>query len=228
MAEYGVSEFLARERDDLGDLAGDIPGGNGGGSDLDEDSKRDNSYVIEPEETEHHRSSTSAPSMAESEEAAEKNVNGRDESKTSSPIQSTHESAYMESWKANFEADIKARDEKEALKKAELEATAKKACFTLILFIHYFYSPHQELETWYAHYRKQMALRSADNRAEAPRDASGKAYEGFSGTAPTVRDTAVWESVCGMCDLTSKNTKSTHDLSRMRSLLLNLKTSSSH
>lgn len=30
MAEYGVSEFLARERDDLGDLAGDIPGGNGG------------------------------------------------------------------------------------------------------------------------------------------------------------------------------------------------------
>ncbi|VUZ41752.1 unnamed protein product [Hymenolepis diminuta] len=205
MAEYGVSEFLARERDDLGDLAGDIPGGNGGGSDLDEDSKRDNSYVIEPEETEHHRSSTSAPSMAESEEAAEKNVNGRDESKTSSPIQSTHESAYMESWKANFEADIKARDEKEALKKAELEATAKKASNELF-------------RSW----------RHADNRAEAPRDASGKAYEGFSGTAPTVRDTAVWESVCGMCDLTSKNTKSTHDLSRMRSLLLNLKTSSSH
>lgn len=60
----------------------------------------------------------------------------------------------------------------------------------------------QELETWYAHYRQQMALRSADNRADAPRDASGKAYDGFSGQAPSVRDTAVWESVCGMCDLT--------------------------
>ncbi|KAM3178731.1 hypothetical protein ACTXT7_001997 [Hymenolepis weldensis] len=214
MAEYGVSEFLARERDDLGDLAGDIPGGNGGGSDLDEDSKRDNSYVIEPEEAEHHRSSTSAPSMAESEEAAEKNVDGRDESKTSSPTQSTHESAYMESWKANFEADIKARDEKEASKKAELEATAKKAfcllvgskCKHCLVYLGELSGADtlpKELETWYAHYRKQMALRSADNRAEAPRDASGKAYEGFSGTAPTVRDTAVWESVCGMCDLTT-------------------------
>lgn len=106
--------------------------------------------MIEPEEPEHHRSSTSAPSMAESEEAAEKNVSGRDESKTSSPTQLNHESAYMESWKANFEADIKARDEKEALKKAELEATAKKACFTLILFIHYFYIPHQIIQNLFS------------------------------------------------------------------------------
>ncbi|CDI96614.1 expressed protein [Echinococcus multilocularis] len=51
-----------------------------------------------------------------------------------------------------------------------------------------------------------MALRSADNRMDAPRDASGKAYDGFSGQAPSVRDTAVWESVCGMCDLTASLT----------------------
>ena len=66
-------------------------------------------------------------------------------------------------------------------------------------------SAFQELDTWYAHYREQMALRSADNRSEAPKDASGKAYDGFSGQAPSVRDTAVWESVCNMCDLTVSN-----------------------
>nr|CDS30976.1 clathrin light chain [Hymenolepis microstoma] len=211
MGERIFSDSLAWERDDHDGLAGENSNGDGGGSDLDMDSKRDNSYVIEPEEIGHRQNSTSASSMARSEEAVEENANGLDDTKIFSPNKTAHENAFMESWKANFEADIKARDEKEAAKRAEWETTAKK-----------------ELETWYAHYRKQMALRSADNRTDAPRDASGKAYDGFSGTAPTVRDTAVWENVCGMCDLTSKNTRSTHDLSRMRGLLLNLKTPSSH
>ncbi|VDO05233.1 unnamed protein product [Rodentolepis nana] len=211
MAEAPQSDSFAWERDDNDGLSGEVPSGDGGGSDLDVDSKRDNSYVIEPEELGRRQNSTSASSMARSEEAVEEHANGLDDTKVFSPSNPPHENAFMESWKANFEADIKARDEKEAAKIAEWETTAKK-----------------ELEAWYAHYRKQMALRSADNRTEAPRDASGKAYDGFSGTAPTVRDTAVWENVCGMCDLTSKNTKSTHDLSRMRGLLLNLKTPSSH
>lgn len=211
MADKFPFDPLALGRDDNGVLAGEAFSGDGGGSDLDIDSKRDNSYVIEPEDIGHRQNSTSASSMARSEEAVEENANGLDDIKICSPNKPAHKNAFMESWKANFESDIKARDEKEAAKRAEWEATAKK-----------------ELETWYAHYRNQMALRSADNRADAPRDASGKAYDGFSGTAPTVRDTAVWENVCGMCDLTSKNTKSTHDLSRMRGLLLNLKTPSLH
>ncbi|KAM7533805.1 hypothetical protein Aperf_G00000114262 [Anoplocephala perfoliata] len=215
VSEDKLSQFLAREKDELGELANDLPVGNEDGFDVcgSEDSKRDSSYVIDPEGPDVRQNSSSTPSVAELEETTEKNghkLNGSSANLgTPSPVPPIHENAFMESWKANFEADIKARDEREVVKREELEATAKK-----------------ELATWYAHYRQQMSLRSADNRAEAPRDASGRAYDGFSGTAPTVRDTAVWESVCKMCDLTSKNPKSTHDLSRMRGLLLNLKTPS--
>ncbi|VDK41579.1 unnamed protein product [Taenia asiatica] len=217
MAEDRVSAFLAREKENLGDLRDELFNGTGNGSDLDsiDDSRRDSELVIEPEEPQRIDEPADALPVTGIESTfntGDQHFNGTSQRKTSSQSSVTkgQESAILESWRANFEADIKARDEKEAAKRVELEANAKK-----------------ELETWYAHYRQQMALRSADNRADAPRDASGKAYDGFSGQAPSVRDTAVWESVCGMCDLTSKNTRSTHDLSRMRGLLLNLKTPSS-
>ncbi|KAL5102906.1 Clathrin light chain A [Taenia crassiceps] len=217
MAEGRVSAFLAREKKRLDNLTDELFNAAGIDSDLDslEDPKRDGDLVIEPEESQRIGEFADGFPVTATEptfNTSDQHINGTPQRKTSSQSSVTkgQESAILESWRVNFEEDIKARDEREAAKRTELEANAKK-----------------ELETWYAHYRQQMALRSADNRADAPRDASGKAYDGFSGQAPTVRDTAVWESVCGMCDLTSKNTRSTHDLSRMRGLLLNLKTPSS-
>nr|CDS23669.1 clathrin light chain [Echinococcus granulosus] len=216
MAGDRVSAFLAREKESLGDLTDELFNGTGSSSDLDfsEGSRRDGYLVNELEESEVVGAPDSALPVTAAESTfstSDQHVNRTSQRKTSSPASVTkaQESAILESWRVNFEADIKARDEKEAAKRTELEANAKR-----------------ELETWYSHYRQQMALRSADNRMDAPRDASGKAYDGFSGQAPSVRDTAVWESVCGMCDLTSKHTRSTHDLSRMRGLLLNLKTPS--
>lgn len=88
--------------------------------------------MIEPEGSDVHRNSSSAPSMAESEEATGKNeqqLNGSSAKlKTPSPVPIIRENAFMDSWKANFEADIKARDEREVVKREELEVTAKKVC----------------------------------------------------------------------------------------------------
>ncbi|EUB58299.1 clathrin light chain [Echinococcus granulosus] len=198
MAGDRVSAFLAREKESLGDLTDELFNGTGSSSDLDfsEGSRRDGYLVNELEESEVVGAPDSALPVTAAESTfstSDQHVNRTSQRKTSSPASVTkaQESAILESWRVNFEADIKARDEKEAAKRTELEANAKR-----------------ELETWYSHYRQQMALRSADNRMDAPRDASGKAYDGFSGQAPSVRDTAVWESVCGMCDLTASLTNS--------------------
>ncbi len=51
------------------------------------------------------------------------------------PTQSKKESPLMESWRVNFEADIKARDEKEEKRRIELEETAKKVISSLSSFL---------------------------------------------------------------------------------------------
>ena len=94
-----------------------------------ENSYVDNSYSIEPEEInveDQHPPSSSPTGADDISTIGELHLNGtsKEENPPSSPKK--RENAFLESWRINFEADIKARDEKEAMKRAELEAAAKK------------------------------------------------------------------------------------------------------
>nr|VZI50576.1 unnamed protein product [Spirometra erinaceieuropaei] len=225
-----VQDFLAREKDALGDIANEL---GGDGSDVGSlDDLRDASEAVAQNPSSHspaasgdqptHENATAShndfvtvpPYLNAEEEArprssASSHASSHQSSKEKGPA-TPMASAMMESWRANFEANIKERDEQEERKRQELEANAKR-----------------ELDTWYSNYRSQLAARSTDNRSEGPKDASGKVYNSYSGPKPSVNDTQVWDSVCSMCDLQAKNSKSAHDLTRMRGLLLNLKTPTS-
>ncbi|VDD75889.1 unnamed protein product [Mesocestoides corti] len=189
MAEDPVAAFLANEKAELGDITDELYNGAGTGSDVGSTGNlgEDDFSEIEAPEV------PNIPEVVTSEAVHSvttnsnnfNSLNGTQSRKSSTmSVPAKQESPILESWRANFDADIKSRDEREEKRLAELEANAKK-----------------ELETWYAHYRQQQATKLADNRAEAPKDLSGKAYSGYSGPTPSVGDTAVWESVCGMCDL---------------------------
>ncbi|RTG86708.1 uncharacterized protein DC041_0006534 [Schistosoma bovis] len=56
---------------------------------------------------------------------------------------------------------------------------------------------------------------------EKKHDSNGHFMNG-DGSKPSVKDTAVWESICNLCDFQSKQ-KTAIDTSRMRSILLSLK-----
>lgn len=98
--------------------------------------------MIEPEESQKIDEPTDAlpvTGIGSAFETGDQQVNGAPQRKTSSQSSVTkgQESAILESWRVNFEADIKARDEREAAKRIELEANAKKVVevFPLVDFL---------------------------------------------------------------------------------------------
>ncbi|VDP69101.1 unnamed protein product [Schistosoma mattheei] len=108
-----------------------------------------------------------------------------------------------ESWREEFEKRIKAKDAEEEKKCAELMETGKK-----------------ELNHWYKEYHQRLETKSRELR-EKKHDSNGHFMNG-DGSKPSVKDTAVWESICNLCDFQSKQ-KTAIDTSRMRSILLSLK-----
>ncbi|VDL98321.1 unnamed protein product [Schistocephalus solidus] len=198
-----VQDFLAREKDALGDIANELGGDSSDVGSLDD--LRDASELArgpsshspaasgdQPANDDSHAFQSGFVTVSPHLSAAEESRPRSSASSHASSHQSTKEkvpvtplaSALMESWRANFEANIRERDEREEQKRQELEANAKR-----------------ELETWYSNYRSQLAARSTDNRSEAPKDASGKVYNSYSGPKPSINDSQVWDSVCSMCDL---------------------------
>ncbi|VDN15910.1 unnamed protein product [Dibothriocephalus latus] len=169
-----VQEFLAREKDALGDIANELGGDSsdvGSLDDLREVARGPSSHspVASGDQPTHEDShafqsdfvSVSPNPNAEEEprprSSASSHASSHQSSKEKVPV-TPMASALMESWRANFEANIKERDEREEHKRQELEANAKR-----------------ELEVWYSNYRNQLAARSTDNRSEAPKDASESA-----------------------------------------------------
>ena len=100
-------------------------------------------------------------------------------------------------WREEFAQRIKDKDAAEETKRADMKDSASK-----------------ELQDWQRHYEEQLERQKKSNRdAEASfikqRDESGPGAE--------------WERVCWLCDFNPKTSKQTKDVSRMRSLLLQMK-----
>ena len=97
---------------------------------LTEDSKRDYDFVSKLDDTDaayKHSDVLSATEVDNTSKTSNFHVNGSlDMENSPSSALNKPGNAFLDSWRANFEASIKARDEKEAVKRAELEATAKR------------------------------------------------------------------------------------------------------
>ncbi|MCP9262471.1 BMA-CLIC-1 [Dirofilaria immitis] len=93
---------------------------------------------------------------------------------------------------------IFAADKNEEKRKEEMRAAGKK-----------------ELEEWYAQRAERLAKIRAANR---------KAEEDFISDREALKDGAEWERIAKLCEFNAKNSKTSSDLSRLRTLLLKLKT----
>jgi len=123
-------------------------------------------------------------------------------SKAESPIffqqeQSREEPEKIRRWREEQAARLEKKDMEEEIKKEELREQAKI-----------------ELEEWYRHHEEQMSkTRSANRSAE-------KQYVADSQTVPQGEE---WERIAKLCDFNPKSSKGSKDVSRMRSIILQLK-----
>ncbi|VDK52818.1 unnamed protein product [Anisakis simplex] len=100
-------------------------------------------------------------------------------------------------WREEHKILLEKKDEAEEKKKIEMRAAAKK-----------------ELDEWYAQREEQLnktkiANRKAESEILADRDACEEGAE--------------WDRIAKLCEFNAKNSKNTTDVSRLRSILLQLK-----
>ncbi|XP_067665883.1 clathrin light chain A-like isoform X2 [Haliotis asinina] len=100
-------------------------------------------------------------------------------------------------WREEQKNRLEKKDKEEEQKKAEWHEVARK-----------------ELEDWYKHHAEQLEKAKENNRA---------AETAFIKERDESIPGAQWEKICRLCEFNPKNVKSTKDVSRMRSMLLQLK-----
>jgi len=100
-------------------------------------------------------------------------------------------------WKAEQEERLVAKDADEVKKREELRLQAQ-----------------QELEDWYKLYEEQLEKTKASNRDE---------QKEFVAEINNIEAGSEWERVATHCDFNAKVNKNVKDVSRMRSILLQLK-----
>merc|ERR1712059_9791 len=112
----------------------------------------------------------------------------------------TEEPECLKVWKVEQEERLKKKDADEELKKNELRDKAK-----------------QELEDWYKHYEDQLAKSKTVNREQE------EDFVAEVGGMNHITPGSEWERVAKHCDFSAKAAGHTKDVSRMRSILLQLK-----
>uniref|UniRef100_A0A0N5A8I8 Clathrin light chain n=1 Tax=Syphacia muris TaxID=451379 RepID=A0A0N5A8I8_9BILA len=113
------------------------------------------------------------------------------------PVQPKIEPEKIRKWREEQKKMLEEKDKEEERKKEELREAASK-----------------ELEQWFANRKERIAqTKIANRKAEAEFIADRDKGEGG----------ADWERIAKLCDFNAKNSKNVTDLSRLRSLLLQLK-----
>jgi len=112
----------------------------------------------------------------------------------------TEEPECLKVWKEEQEERLKKKDADEELKKNELRDKAK-----------------QELEDWYKHYEDQLEKSKTVNRERE------EEFVAEVGGMNHITPGSEWERVAKHCDFSAKAAGHTKDVSRMRSILLQLK-----
>ncbi|VDN06039.1 unnamed protein product [Thelazia callipaeda] len=130
------------------------------------------------------------------------NSNGfqRPNSNSYSPVNSLLkvEPEKIKKWREDQKIMLDMKDKDEERKKNEMKAAGRK-----------------ELEDWYAQRAEKLAKTRIANR---------KAEEDFILDRDSAKNGGEWERIVKLCEFNPKNSKNSSDLSRLKSLLLQLKT----
>ncbi|XP_050039071.1 clathrin light chain-like isoform X1 [Dermacentor andersoni] len=142
--------------------------------------------------------------------AAEVQMNGPSQPPTVVPDTSPRptpvreEPEKIKKWREEQAKRLEQKDVEEEEKKTELRANAKK-----------------ELEEWYARYHEQIEKAKLANR-EVSKNAEKEWVHERDSPAPKGQE---WEAIAKLCDFNPKAARNSKDVSRMRSIILQLKQS---
>lgn len=103
----------------------------------------------------------------------------------------------IKKWREEQKARLEEKDAEEEKKKQEWKEVAKK-----------------ELEEWYKHHVETISKTKATNR---------NAEKQFVAEADEVEPGTEWERIAKLCDFNPKSSRTSKDVSRMRSIILQLK-----
>ncbi|KAL0269349.1 UNVERIFIED_CONTAM: hypothetical protein PYX00_007113 [Menopon gallinae] len=103
----------------------------------------------------------------------------------------------IKKWREEQKKRLEEKDANEEMKKEEWRAAAKK-----------------ELEEWYKHHEDLITKTKAVNR---------NAEKQFVAEINAIEPGTEWERIAKLCDFNPKSSKSSKDVSRMRSIILQLK-----
>ncbi|XP_055588900.1 clathrin light chain isoform X2 [Uranotaenia lowii] len=113
------------------------------------------------------------------------------------PVVHLEEPERIRKWREEQKARLEQKDREEELKKEELREQARK-----------------ELEDWYKHHDEAISKTKAANR---------NAEKQFVAETDEIEPGTEWERIAKLCDFNPKTNKSSKDISRMRSIILQLK-----
>ncbi|XP_040169085.1 clathrin light chain isoform X7 [Anopheles arabiensis] len=117
------------------------------------------------------------------------------------PKQVTEEPEKIRKWREDQKARLEEKDREEERKKDELREQARK-----------------ELEDWYKHHEETISKTKSANRESAK-----NAEKQFVAETDEIEPGTEWERIAKLCDFNPKTNKSNKDISRMRSIILQLK-----
>lgn len=117
------------------------------------------------------------------------------------PKQVTEEPERIRKWREEQKARLEEKDREEERKREELREQARK-----------------ELEDWYKHHEEAISKTKASNRESAK-----NAEKQFVAETDEIEPGTEWERIAKLCDFNPKTNKSSKDISRMRSIILQLK-----
>ncbi|XP_066999746.1 clathrin light chain isoform X2 [Anabrus simplex] len=103
----------------------------------------------------------------------------------------------IKKWREEQKKRLEEKDANEEKRKEEMREAAKK-----------------ELEEWYKHHEEQIAKTKTANR---------NAEKQFVAEVDEIEPGTEWERIAKLCDFNPKSSKTSRDVSRMRSIILQLK-----
>uniref|UniRef100_A0A8D8A860 Clathrin light chain n=1 Tax=Culex pipiens TaxID=7175 RepID=A0A8D8A860_CULPI len=203
-----AAEFLAREQNALAGLEDEIPpvvAGNGDAASDDVTQARSDALGgLEFEETGSFEMINAADSAANGGASglpdfgapADLDADGYP-SNNEVPKQVTEEPEKIRKWREDQKTRLEEKDREEERKREELREQARK-----------------ELEDWYKHHEEAISKTKSANR---------NAEKQFVAETDEIEPGTEWERIAKLCDFNPKTNKSSKDISRMRSIILQLK-----
>jgi len=190
-----AAEFLAREKDQLADLVDDVIPSAG-------DSAAPSDAPVDSEVKQEFAGSFEMINNDIEQDFSGSNGTGvvnydyeYEFNEVAPPVREEPEK--IKKWREEQKTRLEEKDLEEEKKKLELREQAKK-----------------ELEDWYKHHEESISKTKASNR---------NAEKQFVAETAEIEPGTEWERIAKLCDFNPKSSKSSRDVSRMRSIILQLK-----